>query len=65
VYINGLGYSFLESIIGPIMSGGMVQQAAFFDIPISHLAWSAGICIIASGVATAFMMVSHKQMAKT
>ncbi|KAH6695333.1 major facilitator superfamily domain-containing protein [Plectosphaerella plurivora] len=56
VYINGLGYSFLGSIIGPIMSGGMVQQAAFFNIPISHLAWSAGICIIASGVATAFMM---------
>jgi hypothetical protein len=36
----------------------MVEQAAFFDIPLTHLSWAAGMALIASGIATLFWMVS-------
>ncbi|RDW92263.1 hypothetical protein BP5796_01657 [Coleophoma crateriformis] len=54
VFINGLFYSFLGSIIGPIMSGGMQGQSAFFGVPITKLSWAAGISLLFSGVATLF-----------
>ncbi|KAH8900550.1 MFS general substrate transporter [Thozetella sp. PMI_491] len=56
VFIHGLAYSFLGSIIGPIMSGGMVQQAEFYGISISQLSWAAGIYLLASGLSTIIMM---------
>lgn len=58
VYVNGLLYSFLGSNIGPLMSGGMVEQSAYFGIPISHLSWAAGMSLLMSGVACLFWIVS-------
>lgn len=37
----------------------MQQQSAAFGIPISHLSWSAGISLLASGVATMFWVVGE------
>ncbi|KAJ9156240.1 MFS general substrate transporter [Pleurostoma richardsiae] len=56
VFVNGLGYTFLGSFIGPMMSGGMVQQAAFFGVSITRLSWSAAIALFMSGIATWFLM---------
>ncbi|KAH6984738.1 major facilitator superfamily domain-containing protein [Ilyonectria sp. MPI-CAGE-AT-0026] len=56
VFSHGLAYSFFGSIVGPIMSGGMVQQAAFYSIPITKLSWAAGIYLLMSGVSTMFFM---------
>lgn len=56
VFANGLFYTFIGSNIGPIMSGGMQEQAAAFGIPLTHLSWSAGIALLASGIATLFWM---------
>ncbi|KAI1612435.1 major facilitator superfamily domain-containing protein [Exophiala viscosa] len=54
VFANALLYTFLGSNIGPIMSGGMEQQSAYFGIPIGHLSWAAGISLLCSGVSTIF-----------
>ncbi|KAK4946506.1 hypothetical protein LTR10_014358 [Elasticomyces elasticus] len=59
VFFNALTYTFLGSNIGPLMSGGMVQQSAYFGIPIGHLSWAAGISLLCSGVSTIFWVVGE------
>lgn len=58
---------FIINLVGItcLFCAGMVEQSAFFKIPISHLSWSAGICLLMGGVACLFWIASITQGAIT
>ena len=70
-FANGLGYSFLGAVTGPIMAAGklavllaviclleigMVQLSEFFQVPFQKLTYANGATLVCQGVATTLWM---------
>ncbi|KAG2421505.1 hypothetical protein HFD88_005480 [Aspergillus terreus] len=53
---NGLFYSFNGAVTGPMMAGGMIQLATFFNRPLSDITYSNGATLICQGLGTLLWM---------
>ncbi|OQV03399.1 hypothetical protein CLAIMM_08448 [Cladophialophora immunda] len=55
-FLNALGFSFMGSVTGPIMTGWMVEAAAFYNTSIQRMSYTVGATLICQGCATALWM---------
>ncbi|KAL3470313.1 major facilitator superfamily domain-containing protein [Aspergillus californicus] len=53
---NALLYAFNGAMTGPMMAGGMLQLAAFFNRPLPDIAYSNGATLISQGFGTLLWM---------
>jgi MFS family permease len=55
-FSNGLAYSFLGAVTGPIMAAWMVQGSLFFGVSLQELSYANGATLVCQGVATTLWM---------
>ncbi|KAK5129290.1 hypothetical protein LTR08_003620 [Meristemomyces frigidus] len=55
-FLNALGYSFLGGVTGPIMTGWVVEAAAFYGTSVQNISYTIGATLICQGVATTLWM---------
>lgn len=55
-FLNGLAYSFLGGVTGPLMAAGILGLATTFDIPVEKIIWANGATLVCQGVFTIVWM---------
>ncbi|OBT60757.1 hypothetical protein VE03_10868 [Pseudogymnoascus sp. 23342-1-I1] len=56
VLLNGVAYAFNGAVTGPMMAGGMLQLAAFYDVSLAMVSYANGATLICQGFGNLFWM---------
>lgn len=51
-FSNGLAYSFLGGVTGPLMAAAVVDLATDFNVPVEKIVWGVGATLACQGVFT-------------